>query len=158
MADEVRKLSERTANATQEIASMIEKIQSDTGEAIKSINAGNQEVQNGKELTERAGAMMMQIVNSSMKVVDEINQVATAGEEQAATAEQIGKSVEMINNVSVESVQGIEQIAHATGDLSKLSNDLQILISNFKINNHQNPTSNYGNNMIHNKNNYAIEA
>jgi methyl-accepting chemotaxis protein len=133
VADEVRKLSERTAKATQEIASMIETIQSDTGEAVKSISDGNEEVKNGKELTEKAGEMMSDIVDSVNKAVDEINQVATASEEQAATAEQIGKSIEMINNVASESAQGVQQVAHATEDLSRLTNNLQELISGFKI-------------------------
>jgi methyl-accepting chemotaxis protein len=133
VADEVRKLSERTAKATQEIASMIETIQSDTGEAVKSISDGNEEVKNGKALTEKAGEMMSDIVDSVNKAVDEINQVATASEEQAATAEQIGKSIEMINNVASESAQGVQQVAHATEDLSRLTNNLQELISGFKI-------------------------
>jgi len=133
VADEVRKLSERTAKATQEIAAMIEKIQSDTGDAVQSINTGNEEVQNGKELTEKAGEMMNEIVGSVNKAVDEINQVATASEEQSATAEQIGKNIEMINNVATESAQGVQQVAHATEDLSRLTNDLQELINNFKI-------------------------
>lgn len=133
VADEVRKLSERTAKATQEIAAMIEKIQSDTGEAVNSINSGNQEVQNGKKLTEKAGEMMNDIVDSVNKAVDEINQVATASEEQSATAEQIGTNIEMINNVASESAQGVQQVAHATEDLSRLTNDLQELINNFKI-------------------------
>jgi len=133
VADEVRKLSERTASATQEIALMIETIQSDTGEAVKSINAGNEEVKKGKELTEKAGKMMSEIVGSVNKAVDEINQVAATSEEQAATAEQIGKSIEMINNVASESAQGVEQVAQTTEDLSTLTDNLQEMISNFKI-------------------------
>jgi PAS domain S-box-containing protein len=158
VADEVRKLSERTAKATQEIATMIETIQSDTGEAVKSINDGNDEVKNGKLLTEKAGEMMSEIVRSVNKSVDEINQVATASEEQSATTEQISKSIEMINNVASESAQGVQQVAHATEDLSRLTNNLQELISSFKIDKHApiNESSNY--NLQHNNNMNRVNA
>lgn len=133
VADEVRKLAERTTKATSEIAEMIEKIQSDTEEAVLSIKKGNSEVTKGRELAEKSGKMMKEIVTSVKKAVDEINQVAAISEEQASTAEQIGRSVEMINNVAGESAQGVQQVALAAEDLSKLTSNLQELISNFKV-------------------------
>ncbi len=138
VADEVRKLSERTAGATQEISTMIEKIQSDTEIAVKSISSGNDEVQKGKKLAENAGKMMGEIVGSANQTLDEINQVASTSEEQSATAEQISKNLEMINNVSNESAEGIQQVARSTEDLNRLASNLQELLSEFKLNGNSN--------------------
>ena len=133
VADEVRKLAERTTKATKEIATMILQIQSDTAEAVKSIKLGEQEVENGKHLAVKAGQSIRDIVNGAAKVTDTITQVATASEEQSATAEQIGKNIDSINHVTQETAQGIQQIAQASEDLSRLTVTLQELIAKFKL-------------------------
>ena len=133
VADEVRKLAERTTKATKEIATMILQIQSDTAEAVKSIKLGEQEVENGKHLAVKAGQSIRDIVNGATKVTDTITQVATASEEQSATAEQIGKNIDSINHVTQETAQGIQQIAQASEDLSRLTVTLQELIAKFKL-------------------------
>lgn len=134
VADEVRKLAERTSGATKEIANMIKKIQKDTHEAVESINEGTSEVKSGSELTNKAGNSLKEIIHSSNMVIDVINQVASASEEQSATAEQISKSIEVINNVTNESAQGMQQISKAAEDLNRLTDNLQSLVGSFKIN------------------------
>ena len=133
VADEVRKLAERTTKATKEIAVMIKRIQSDTNEAVVSMNEGTKEVEVGKELAERAGGSLRQIIGSSDKVVDIITQVAAASEEQSSAAEQISKNIESISNVTHESASGTQQIARAAEDLNRLTDNLQNLISQFKV-------------------------
>ncbi|MDP2036913.1 MAG: methyl-accepting chemotaxis protein [Ignavibacteria bacterium] len=133
VADEVRKLAERTTKATKEIAVMIKRIQSDTKEAVVSMNEGTKEVEVGKELAERAGGSLRQIIGSSDKVVDIITQVAAASEEQSSAAEQISKNIESISNVTHESASGTQQIARAAEDLNRLTDNLQNLISQFKV-------------------------
>ncbi|MCP5062107.1 MAG: PAS domain-containing protein [Ignavibacteriae bacterium] len=141
VADEVRKLSERTSGATQEIANMIEHIQSDTQYAVTSINEGNEEVQKGKELAQKAGSAILDIVNTTNKVVDEITQVAKASEGQVATSEQISQNIEMINNVASETLIGIQQVAGATSELNEMTENLQSIISQFNVGNGN--TNNY---------------
>ncbi len=139
VADEVRKLAERTTKATKEIAVMIKKIQKDTSGAVESMGQGTKEVDSGRKLTNKAGESLKQIISGAEKVVDIITQVAAASEEESITSEQISKNIETINNVTQESATGIQQIAKASEDLSKLTKDLQELISKFKIegiNNH----------------------
>jgi methyl-accepting chemotaxis protein len=140
VADEVRKLAERTTKATKEIAGMIKNIQKDTSEAVESINKGTNEVENGKVLAGKAGESLKQIINASIRVVDEINQVATASEEQSATAEEISKNVESISNVTNETTTAIQQVARSAEDLNRLTDNLQKLINRFKIDLNENPS------------------
>jgi methyl-accepting chemotaxis protein len=133
VADEVRKLAERTTTATKEIADMIQRLQQGTNETVESIEQGVEEVNKGKEIASKAGSSMEQIEESSINAMDLITQVATASEEQSATAEEISRSIESINNVAHESAVGVEQIARATEDLSRLTENLQNLIEMFNL-------------------------
>ena len=133
VADEVRKLAERTTKATKEIASMIKEIQKDTNNAVVSMVKGTEEVNSGKQLAQKAGEALDQIISSSKEVVDNIAQVAAASEEQSAAAEQISKNIEGISSVANESATGVQQIARAAEDLNNLTVNLQNLVSQFKI-------------------------
>jgi methyl-accepting chemotaxis protein len=135
VADEVRKLAERTTKATKEIAGMIKQIQRDTSEAVISMTVGTVEVEKGKELANLAGKSLSEIISGAEQVVDMATQVAAASEEQSSAAEEISKNVEAINNVTQETASGIQQIAHAAEDLNRLTANLQEMISRFKINN-----------------------
>ncbi len=145
VADEVRKLAERTTKATKEIANMIKTIQKDTYEAVEGMQKGKQEVDTGKQLASKSGKSMQEIVNATNRVLDVINSVASASEEQSSAAEQISKSIESINNVTHESATGIQQIARASEDLNRLTENLQALIQRFKIENFS-------------KNNYSLKG
>jgi methyl-accepting chemotaxis protein len=133
VADEVRKLAERTTKATKEIAGMIKQIQKDTGEAVVSMQQGTVEVENGKQLADKAGESLKEIIKGADEVVDIVTQVASASQEQSSASEQISKNIESISNVTLQSATGVQQIARAAEDLNRLTNDLQNLVSNFKI-------------------------
>lgn len=135
VADEVRKLAERTTKATKEIALMIKQIQKDTSGAVESMKQGTIEVENGKELANKAGDSLRQIITGADNVVNIVTQVAAASEEQSATAEQISKNIEAINNVTHESASGIQQVARSAEDLNRLTQNLEDLISRFKMSN-----------------------
>ena len=133
VADEVRKLAERTTEATKEIASMIKTIQSETQAAVGAMNEGNSEVAAGIELADRAGEALKRVVEGSRNTVDMITMIAAASEEQSATSEQISRSVEMISSVSGESAEGITQIARTADDLGRLTVQLGGLVENFRF-------------------------
>ncbi|MBK8943862.1 MAG: HAMP domain-containing protein [Ignavibacteriae bacterium] len=141
VADEVRKLAERTTNSTQEISKMIQQIQTDTQLVVNSIYEGNQEVEKGKKLAKNAGDAIDHIVISTNHVVDEINQVATASEEQSSQSNHVSENIIRINNVASESLVGVQQIASAAEHLNNMTMDLKELTCQFKINN-----SNFKNN------------
>ncbi|MCF6268189.1 MAG: methyl-accepting chemotaxis protein [Melioribacteraceae bacterium] len=132
VADEVRKLAERTTKATKEIADMIGTIQTETEKAVVSMRDGKEETVKGKELAERAGSSLNKIITSSEEVMDVIAQVATASEQQSSTAEEISKSIETINIVAQESTNGIQEISLASEELNQLTEKLQNLVNQFK--------------------------
>ena len=142
VADEVRKLAERTTKATKEIATMIRQIQKDTEirqiqkdteGAVLSMKEGTVEVEKGKLLADKAGQSLKEIITGAQEVVDMSTQVAAASEEQSSAAEQISKNIESISNVTNESAAGVQQIARAAEDLNRLTVNLQELVSRFKI-------------------------
>jgi len=133
VADEVRKLAERTTKATKEIASMIKTIQKDTADAVKSMEIGTKEVESGKELVGKAGEMLGEIIEGSQKVTDVVILVAEASEQQSSASEQISRNIEAISSVTQQSTAGVHQIARAAEDLSRLTVNLQDLINVFKI-------------------------
>lgn len=134
VADEVRKLAERTTKATKEIALMIKQIQSDTSQAVASMKEGTIEVENGKKLANQAGSVLAEIVHGADLVSDVVSQVAAASEEQSATAEEIGKNIESMSLVMQETAQGVQQIAQAAEGFNRLTEGLENLIAQFKIN------------------------
>jgi len=134
VADEVRKLAERTTKATKEIADMIKKIQKDTSGAVEAINEGTKEVEKGKELANDAGNALKEIISQTTEVADTISQLAVASEEQSSTSEQISMNVEAINNVTQQGTQGTQQVSRAAENLYQLTENLNSLINQFKLN------------------------
>ena len=133
VADEVRKLAERTSKATKEIASMIKQIQSDTNQAVASMDKGTEEVGKGISLAEKAGQMIQGIVGSAESISDMVSQIAAASEQQASASEQISKNVEAISTVTQESASGVQQIAKTAEDLNRLTENLQQILEKFNL-------------------------
>ena len=162
VADEVRKLAERTTKATKEIAQMIKKIQVDTSGAVVSMEEGTKEVERGIELADKAGTSLKEIVGVSQKVTDMVTQIAAASEQQSSASEQISKNVEGISTVTGESAHGTQQIARTAEDLNKLTENLQRLISGFKVSQNQEPGSKHagsrGGNVAVKQNGELVEA
>jgi PAS domain S-box-containing protein len=133
VADEVRKLAERTTKATKEIAKMIKQIQHNTSGAVESMELGTQEVEQGRLLATRSGESLKEIIVGAEKVVDVIAQVAAASQQQSSASIEITKNIEAISNVTSESAAGTQQIARAAEDLNRLTLSLQELLSQFTL-------------------------
>lgn len=133
VADEVRKLAERTTQATKEIAQMIKTIQEETQKAVDSMESGTKRVENGVESATRAGESLQEIITASERVGDMITHIATAATEQSSATEQVNSNMEQIAKLVQESAVGAQQAAKACADLSNLALDLQALVGRFKL-------------------------
>ena len=133
VADEVRKLAERTASATKEIAEMIGKIQVETEAVVRSMEEGNTEVESNMNLADNASASMAEITSSVEKIVDMIGHIATATQEQSAVSEQIAKNVENISRSSTEVTNASKDLAATAEKLDRLTQHLQQLIARFQV-------------------------
>ncbi len=133
VADEVRKLAERTTEATKQIAQMIKGIQNETEQAVVAMKKGNDEVNSGISLADKAGNSLKLIVDSSQDVQDMISRIAAASEEQSSTSEEISKNVAAISQVTNEATKRILDIAHASDELAKMTDNLRELVNSFKV-------------------------
>lgn len=137
VADEVRKLAERTARATEEISGMIRKIQTETDISVQGMEEGKVKAEEGVKLAENAREVLKKIVHASQQSLDMVQSIATATEEQSAAIEQVSTNMENISNVSRTSKEGVSQIDMATNDFAKLSGELTTLIAWFKLDDNQ---------------------
>ena len=133
VADEVRKLADRTTKATEEIAQSIQAIQKETGEAVQRMNAGTTEVESGVEKATGAGRSLEQIVSSAQEVASMIQSIAAAAEEQSAASEQVSRNIESISAATRQASEGTAQSAAAATQLSSKSEQLLALVGKFKV-------------------------
>jgi len=133
VADEVRKLAERTAKATKEIADMIQNVQKETATAVAQMQAGTAQVEMGVATTAKAGTSLEQIIVEAQHVGDMVSQIAAASNQQSETASQINQNVEQIARITTESSAGVHESAKACENLSTLASELQQIVSRFKV-------------------------
>ena len=133
VADEVRKLAERTRRATKEIAEMIQNIQRETRDAVRVMHAGTQQVQLGVESTTRAGASLREIIQTSEAAGCMVAMIATAASEQRSASNDISSNMEQIAAITQSSAAGAQESARAAHELSSLAMDLQGMVGKFKI-------------------------
>jgi methyl-accepting chemotaxis protein len=133
VADEVRKLAERTTTATKEIAQMIKNIQGETKVAVVAMESGTKQVQEGVQSTARAGASLKLIIQKSEEVGEMITHIATAATQQSSASEEVNNNMEQISKLVRESAEGAKQSAEACHQLSDLALDLQKMVGNFRL-------------------------
>jgi methyl-accepting chemotaxis protein len=133
VADEVRKLAERTSKATKEIAGMIRSIQEETRSAVAAMEGGTQQVRAGVETTMQAGSSLKEIIHSAEEVGEMVTQIASAATEQSAATEEINASIAQIAKITSGSSESAQESAKACHELSTLALDLKNLVSQFKL-------------------------
>jgi methyl-accepting chemotaxis protein len=133
VADEVRKLAERTTKATKEISEMINTIQEETTRAVEAMEEGTHKVENGMNLANEAGDALSKIVTGVEDVNDMISQIATAAEEQSATAEEIAKNMENISEAANTNVEAINDVTAAADSVSDIAAELKRLVDRFIV-------------------------
>ncbi len=134
VADEVRALAERTTRATKEIGEMIKAIQSETREAVLSMEEGVKEAEKGAVSSEKSGESLKEILEQINEVTMQINQIATAAEQQTATTTEITSNIHQVTEVVHQSARGADETSSAAAQLAEQSNQLQTLVTRFRVN------------------------
>ncbi|WP_045486634.1 methyl-accepting chemotaxis protein [Vibrio harveyi] len=132
VADEVRTLASRTQSSTEEIVSIISKLQNCSKTAVSATNNSNDLIQVCVEQAQNAGATIGQIEQSVDNIAEKSIQIASACSEQSSVTEELHRNVEHINQFSSEVATGSRQTAIACRDLSELAVGLQEIVSQFK--------------------------
>lgn len=133
VADEVRKLADRTTKATEEIGDSITAIQTETEQAVQRMGAGTEQVKIGVEKATLAGKSLEQIVAGAQDVSGMIRSIAAAAEQQSAASEEVSRGVQSVSAVTNQSAEGANQAAMAASQLSTQAEQLQTLVSRFKL-------------------------
>jgi methyl-accepting chemotaxis protein len=120
VADEVRKLAERTTEATQSISDMIEGIQDQTSEAVSDMTKGTDEVELGISLADKASNFLNLILQNTSDVNEMIAQIASATEQQSATGEQLSKNIFSINKNNEDLEQLIKGLSDSNQNLIEM--------------------------------------
>ena len=133
VADEVRKLAERTTGATKQIGATIKAMQTETKQAVVSMEEGVREVEIGARDAKRSGGALKDILKQINIVTSEIGQIAVASEQQTATANEIARNIQQISGVMEETARNVSENADAASQMAGLSLELKKLFGQFKL-------------------------
>ena len=133
VADEVQRLAERSANATKRIETLVQTIQSDTNEAVSSMEQTTAEVVAGARLAEDAGLALGEIEKVSNDLADLIQNISEAARQQSAAATNISATMNVIQEITTQTSLGASQTAESIGNLAQLANDLRRSVADFKL-------------------------
>ncbi|TVM14350.1 chemotaxis protein [Oceanidesulfovibrio indonesiensis] len=132
VADEVRKLAEKTMSATTEVGRSIKGIQESAHKNISQTEDAVQAIRESTEQAEVSGQSLRDIVSLVEESSDQVRSIATASEEQSAASEEINRSVEDINRIADETASAMQESAQAVSDLARLAQELKTIIDNMQ--------------------------
>lgn len=133
VADEVQRLAERAGNATKQIEALVKTIQSDTNEAVSSMESSTSGVVKVAVLTEAAGESLKQIENVSNYIAESTRKIAQSSQVQSAQANRINESMIVIQQVAVQSSEGTSKTANEIGNLADMADELQRSVAGFRL-------------------------
>lgn len=119
VADEVRKLAEKSAAATKEIAELIKGIQETVAEAVQSMNEGSQEVEIGAVRADKAGQALANILKAVEAVDQQVKEISTAAQQMAASSDELGSAMDAVSAVVKENTTATEEIATGSNEVSQ---------------------------------------
>jgi methyl-accepting chemotaxis protein len=133
VADEVRALAERTTRATREIGEMIKSIQNETKSAVTAMEEGVAEVERGSEGAAQSGEALQHILQRIDLVTQQVNQIATAAEEQTATTTEVSRNIMHVTEIAHSTSKESHDITTEANRLTSLSSALMDAIGAFSI-------------------------
>jgi methyl-accepting chemotaxis protein len=132
VADEVRKLAERTAKATEEIGGMIGSVKTGTENAVEAMRVGTERVRQGVEMTDRVATSMRGIKLGAESVVEAVADISQALAEQVAANNQISRDVGRISSLADENASAVRQVVSSVNSLESLASQLRQSVSLFR--------------------------
>ena len=133
VADEVQRLAERSSNATKQIEALVKTIQTDTNEAIISMEQSTAGVVAGAKLAEAAGDALREIENVSKHLAGLIQSISEAAKQQANAAANISDTMNVIQEITAQTSAGTNETATSIGNLAELANELRNSVAGFKL-------------------------
>jgi hypothetical protein len=133
VADEVQRLAERSAGASKQIAALVKTIQTDTNEAVSSMEQTTAEVVTGASLTQNAGVALSEIETVSTNLAELIQDISTAARHQSTTAGHVSKTMNVIQDITTQTLDGTSRTASSVGKLTDMAVELRESVSGFKL-------------------------
>ncbi len=133
VADEVQRLSERVANSTKQIGTLVKTIQTDTNEAVISMEKSTSGVVAGTQLAQGAGKALEEIESVSGNLARLIGDIAEAANQQTMMASTVSSTMKMIQDVTTQTSQGTKQAAASIGELTGMAGELRKSVAGFKL-------------------------
>ena len=132
VADEVRKLAERTGNSTQEIAAMINEMQTSMRHAVSTMDDGVRRVEMGVDLAGKAGDTMEQVAGSARRASESVADISQALREQNSAGQDIARNIERVAEMAEQSHVAATESARHAGDLARLAEQLEKTVGRFR--------------------------
>ena len=132
VADEVRKLAEKTMTSTQEVGVSVTAIQKSARANIREVNEAARAVTEAAELANTSGQALQEIVDLAAANSAVVTSIATAAEEQSATSEEINRAIDEINRIVADTADGMVQSAAAVQELSKMAQELNSVMAKLR--------------------------
>ena len=133
VADEVQRLAERSGGATKQIEALVKTIQSDTHEAVTSMEQTTAEVVRGARLAEDAGVALEEIESVSKNLAALIQNISNAARQQASSAGHISNTMNIIQEITSQTSAGTTATAQSIGKLAAITNELRNSVAGFKL-------------------------
>ena len=134
MADEVRKLAEKTMASTNDVRDAITSIQNSAQQSVDKMGEALVAVEEATTLANESGAALHQIVGHVERTADQVRIIATASEEQSAASEEITRSLTTVNEMSAQTTQAMNEAAQAIAELAQQTERLTALIVSMEKN------------------------
>ena len=133
VADEVQRLAERSSAATKQIAALVKTIQTDTNEAVISMEQTTAEVVEGAKRAQDAGVALEEIEGVSASLAELIQNISNAARQQAATAGHVSNTMNVIQEITSKTADSTDQTASSIGQLSLMANEMKASVEGFKL-------------------------
>ena len=133
VADEVQRLAERSGAAAKQISALVKTIQSDTYEAVSSMEQTTAEVVQGTRLAQDTGVALGEIEGVSKSLAEIIENISDAARQQAASAGKISNTMKSIQEITTSTTDGTKETATAVGNLAEMTNELRTSVIGFKL-------------------------